>query len=102
MKKLIIGQVNFQIISFLCKLMYFVLNSNNLVVAQVVAVVASLVSLSWSLVSYHRALRISLPDKVNMSWQVWKSSSKYGIAFPCELELYCTFNDLNLELRLLN
>ncbi|CAG2184275.1 unnamed protein product, partial [Oppiella nova] len=38
------------------------------VVAQIVAVLASLVSLSWSLVSYHRALRLSLPDKANMTW----------------------------------
>lgn len=44
-------------------------NDHWTVVAQVIAVVASLVSLSWSLVSYHRALRMSLPDKTNMTWQ---------------------------------
>jgi len=33
------------------------------------AVATSLISLSWSLVSYHRALRMSLPDKINMTWQ---------------------------------
>jgi hypothetical protein len=38
------------------------------VLAQLAAVLASLVSLSWSLVSYHRALRMSLPDKVNMTY----------------------------------
>ena len=38
------------------------------VLAQLAAVFASMVSLSWSLVSYHRALRMSLPDKVNMTW----------------------------------
>lgn len=32
------------------------------------SIVASLISLSWSLVSYLRILRMSLPTKVNMSW----------------------------------
>ncbi|RWS31505.1 XK-related protein 4-like protein, partial [Leptotrombidium deliense] len=40
-----------------------------IIMAQVVAVLTSLVSLSWSLVSYQRSLRMSLPDKANMSWQ---------------------------------
>lgn len=38
------------------------------VVVQMFSVVASLISLSWSLVSYLRILRMSLPTKVNMSW----------------------------------
>ncbi|RWS13575.1 XK-related protein 4-like protein [Dinothrombium tinctorium] len=40
-----------------------------MVIIQIVAVLASLVSLSWSLVSYQRALRMSLPDKTNLTWQ---------------------------------
>jgi len=41
-----------------------------LVLTQVAAVSTSLISLSWSLVSYNRSLRMSLRDKKNMTWQV--------------------------------
>lgn len=44
------------------------------VVAQVISVIASLVSLSWSLVSYLRILRMSLPNKQNMTWPVSDAS----------------------------
>lgn len=40
------------------------------VVIQLISVIASLISLSWSLVSYLRILRVSLPSKVNMTWPV--------------------------------
>ena len=50
----------------LTKLIFFSI----LVVVQVAAVIASLVSLSWSLVSYQRSLRMSLIDKKNMTWMV--------------------------------
>lgn len=41
-----------------------------LVLTQLAAVATSLISLSWSLVSYQRSLRMSLRDKLNMTWQV--------------------------------
>lgn len=40
-----------------------------IILTQVAACIASLVSLSWSLVSYQRSLRLSLPDKTPLSWQ---------------------------------
>ncbi|XP_015783406.1 XK-related protein 6 [Tetranychus urticae] len=36
---------------------------------QINSCLASLVSLSWSLVSYQRSLRLSLPNKVSLTWQ---------------------------------
>lgn len=45
-------------------------SSYGLVLTQLAAVATSLISLSWSLVSYQRSLRMSLRDKLNMSWQV--------------------------------
>ncbi|KAI2810112.1 XK- protein 6 [Blomia tropicalis] len=44
------------------------IDSDWTVIAQIVSVNASLISLSWSLVSYLRILRMSLPNKVNMNW----------------------------------
>ncbi|XP_074598771.1 XK-related protein 6-like [Brevipalpus obovatus] len=40
-----------------------------MVLTQIAACIASLVSLSWSLVSYQRSLRLSLPNKAPLSWQ---------------------------------
>ncbi|XP_053200341.1 XK-related protein 4-like [Panonychus citri] len=40
-----------------------------MVLTQIAACIASLVSLSWSLVSYQRSLRLSLPNKVSLTWQ---------------------------------
>ena len=39
------------------------------ILTQIAACVASLISLSWSLVSYQRSLRMSLPNKANLTWQ---------------------------------
>ncbi|XP_054152903.1 XK-related protein 4-like [Oppia nitens] len=39
-----------------------------IITISITSCLASLVSVSWSLVSYHRALRLSLPDKANMKW----------------------------------
>ena len=52
-------------------------------VAQVVSVIASLVSLSWSLVSYLRILRMSLPNKQNMTWPgTIVASTQRVLGFP--------------------
>lgn len=42
---------------------------DKLILTQIAACIASLVSLSWSLVSYQRSLRLSLPDKNPLSWK---------------------------------
>ncbi|XP_023243424.1 XK-related protein 4-like [Centruroides sculpturatus] len=39
------------------------------VVVQILSIFASLTSVSWALAVYQRALRMSLPDKFNMSWK---------------------------------
>ena len=39
-----------------------------LAAAQVLSCVTSLFSLSWALAAYHKALRLSLQDKANMTW----------------------------------
>lgn len=38
-------------------------------VIQTMSILASLTSLSWSLVSYHQMLRMSMPCKINMNWK---------------------------------
>ena len=38
-------------------------------VIQSMSIIASLTSLSWSLVSYHQMLRMSMPCKINMNWK---------------------------------
>ncbi|XP_076864296.1 XK-related protein 8.3 [Brachyhypopomus gauderio] len=55
-------------------MMYIVLRTNHARTMQYVSVVASIISVAWMLVDYHRSLRSFLPDKTK---QYWFSSVAY-------------------------
>ncbi|KAI5087478.1 XK-related protein 8 [Silurus meridionalis] len=50
-------------------MIYILIHNNHATIIQYVSITASVVSVAWAVVDYHRSLRFFLPEKSKQSWQ---------------------------------